>query len=289
MLGPVNHPHVEHLALAMRERGLDVTAAGNAEPDLPPSVLPTPASPCWTPHRRCGGRRPAPRRTSAGSAGSTASCAPTWSTPTGCAATRPSRRWPARRRWSRWPGAPTCCARTGSARSRTGSPLRRSRIAMADSQALLDRLVELGARREATVLVNWGVDLDAFAPAQRRRPGAPPAARPGARTGDPQPALADAGLQPRDDPRRVRAGRRDEARRPARAEAHGRRPRGRSRSRRSASTSSATCRTSGWRRTTRRPTSACRSRPRTARRDRSGRRWRAGARWWCRTSRGCAS
>ena len=39
MIGPVNHPHVEHLALAMHERGLDVIVAGNAEPSLPPSVL----------------------------------------------------------------------------------------------------------------------------------------------------------------------------------------------------------------------------------------------------------
>jgi glycosyltransferase involved in cell wall biosynthesis len=42
--------------------------------------------------------------------------------------------------------------------------LRRARVAMADSRALLDRLVELGARRDRTVLVNWGVDLAAFAP-----------------------------------------------------------------------------------------------------------------------------
>jgi hypothetical protein len=30
MLGPVNHPHVEHLALAMQERGLEVIVAGDA-------------------------------------------------------------------------------------------------------------------------------------------------------------------------------------------------------------------------------------------------------------------
>ena len=48
---------------------------------------------------------------------------------------------------------------------------------MADSQALLDRLVELGAARDATVLVNWGVDLDAFAPVNGARPRAAQAAR----------------------------------------------------------------------------------------------------------------
>jgi hypothetical protein len=59
MLGPVNHPHVEHLALALRERGLDVTAAGHAEPDLPPSVLPAAGV-------RVLGAPSAPRRTAPG-------------------------------------------------------------------------------------------------------------------------------------------------------------------------------------------------------------------------------
>jgi glycosyltransferase involved in cell wall biosynthesis len=48
--------------------------------------------------------------------------------------------------------------------------VRRAGVAMADSRALLDRLVELGARREATVLVNWGVDLETFSPANGSRP-----------------------------------------------------------------------------------------------------------------------
>jgi glycosyltransferase involved in cell wall biosynthesis len=41
--------------------------------------------------------------------------------------------------------------------------LRRATLAMADSQALLDRLAELGAGR--SVLINWGVELDTFRPA----------------------------------------------------------------------------------------------------------------------------
>jgi glycosyltransferase involved in cell wall biosynthesis len=170
MLGPVNHPHVEHLALAMRERGLDVTAAGNSEPDLPPSVLPAAGVPV----------RPAPpalRRTPAGAA--------------------------AHVRWIRGLDrelrpdvvhAHWLCGYAAFAALAGASPLvamawgsdvlradrvrtlanrialRRSRVAMADSRALLDRLVELGARREATVLVNWGVDLEAFAPANGARP-----------------------------------------------------------------------------------------------------------------------
>ena len=170
MLGPVNHPHVEHLALAMRERGLDVTAAGHAEPDLPPSALPVAGV----------GVRPAPTAR--------------WSTPAGAAAYV---RWIRRLARELRPDvvhAHWLCGYAALAALAGASPLvamawgsdvlradrlrtlanriavRRARVAMADSQALLERLVALGARREATVLVNWGVDLDAFAPANGDRP-----------------------------------------------------------------------------------------------------------------------
>jgi glycosyltransferase involved in cell wall biosynthesis len=43
--------------------------------------------------------------------------------------------------------------------------LRRAQIAMADSQALIDALVALGAKPDDCLLVNWGVDLAAFRPA----------------------------------------------------------------------------------------------------------------------------
>jgi glycosyltransferase involved in cell wall biosynthesis len=42
--------------------------------------------------------------------------------------------------------------------------VRRADILAADSQALLNRMVELGAPRERTVLLNWGVDLERFRP-----------------------------------------------------------------------------------------------------------------------------
>jgi len=170
MLGPVNHPHVEHLALAMQERGLEVTAAGNAEPMLPPSVL--------------GGAGirvlPAPRalhRTPAGVAAHVR-----WIRRLG----RELRPDVVHAHWmcgyaafAALAGASPLVAMAwgsdvlGAGRLRTFASriaLRRSRVAMADSQALLDRLIELGARREATVLVNWGVDLDAFAPVNGDRP-----------------------------------------------------------------------------------------------------------------------
>jgi L-malate glycosyltransferase len=170
MLGPVNHPHVEHLALALRERGLDVTAAGHAEPDLPPSALPAAGV----------GVRPAP---------------PTrWRTPPGAAS---HVRWIRGLRRELRPDvvhAHWLCGYAALAAVAGASPLvamawgsdvlradrlrtlanrialRRSCVAMADSHALLERLVQLGARREATVLVNWGVDLHTFMPLNGARP-----------------------------------------------------------------------------------------------------------------------
>jgi glycosyltransferase involved in cell wall biosynthesis len=170
MLGPVNHPHVEHLALAMQERGLEVTVAGDSELDLPPSALPAAGIAVW----------PAPaalRRTPAGAAAHV--------------------RWIRRLDHELRPDvvhAHWLCGYAAFAALAGASPLvamawgsdvlradrlrllagrialRRSRVAMADSRALLDRLVELGAPREATVLLNWGVDLDAFAPVNGARP-----------------------------------------------------------------------------------------------------------------------
>ena len=170
MLGPVNHPHVEHLALAMQERGLEVIVAGDAEPTLPASQLPTAGIRVLEAPLR-------PRRTPVGGA--------------------------AHVRWIRGLNrdlrpdvvhAHWMCGYAAYAALAGASPLvamawgsdvlranrirtfasriaiRRAGVAMADSRALLDRLVELGARRESTVLVNWGVDLDAFAPANGARP-----------------------------------------------------------------------------------------------------------------------
>jgi glycosyltransferase involved in cell wall biosynthesis len=170
MLGPVNHPHVEHLALAMHERGLEVIAAGDAEPSLPPSVLPGTGIPVLA-------APAALRRTPAGAAahvrwirrldrelrpdvvhahwmcGYAALAALAGASPLVAMA---------------WGSDVLRANRVRAAASRIA--LRRSRLAMADSQALLERLVELGARRDATVLVNWGVDLETFAPVDGARP-----------------------------------------------------------------------------------------------------------------------
>jgi glycosyltransferase involved in cell wall biosynthesis len=47
--------------------------------------------------------------------------------------------------------------------------LNRAVLAMADSQALLEAMVELGARRESMLLMSWGVDLEHFRPSERDR------------------------------------------------------------------------------------------------------------------------
>lgn len=164
MLGSVNHPHVEYLALGMHERGFEVTVAGDTIADLPASVLP--------------------------GAGIRVVSAP--------AARRGSVRGLVEHvRWikallrrvepdvvhAHWlcgfaffaalaGASPLVAMAWGSDVFRAGRAqtlanriaLRRAAIAMADSEALLDRLVDLGARRERTVLVNWGVDLARFTP-----------------------------------------------------------------------------------------------------------------------------
>ena len=292
MLGPVNHPHVEHLALAMHERGFDVIAAGNAEPTLPASVLPA----AGIPYRRGAG---AAARRRGGRA------RPRAVDPAAVPRDRARRR--ARALALRLRGVRGARRRLAAGRDGVGL----GRASRVDGvHTLANRIALRGARAR-----DGGLAGAARPPRRARRParGAPcwstgastsprsrPAngdaaraaraarARPG--PGDPEPALADAGLQPGDDPRRVRARARGAAGRAARAQAHGsaeRRAGARTRPR--AYASWATSRTSRWRGTTRPRTSACRSRRPTARRDRSGRRWRAAARSWSPTCRGCES
>jgi glycosyltransferase involved in cell wall biosynthesis len=165
MLGAVNHPHVEHLALAMAARGFDVIAGGDAIPALPDSVLPASGIPV---HAAPDARR---------------------GEPIGAARhIRWVRRLIAELRpdvvHGHWlPGYAFFAAAAGAKplvamawgsdvlRARrlqtlaNRFALRRASIAMADSQALMDALVELGAGER--VLVNWGVDLRTFRPGDR--------------------------------------------------------------------------------------------------------------------------
>jgi L-malate glycosyltransferase len=165
MLGAVNHPHVEHLALAMHERGFEVVVAGDTVPDLPPSTLPVEL-------------RAAPSRARATLAGAAAHVR--WIR----ALLRELRPDVVHAHWL--PGFAFLAAVAGAKplvamawgsdvlRARRTQTLanrlavRRAAVAMADSQALLDRLVALGADRSRCVLVNWGVDLSLFRPGDRR-------------------------------------------------------------------------------------------------------------------------
>jgi L-malate glycosyltransferase len=169
MLGTVNHPHVEHLSLAMHERGFELLVGGGTEPSLPESVL-------GAADVRLSAAPAMPRRTLAGAvahvrwirrllrdfqpdvvhahwmpgfaffaaaAGASPLIAMAW----GSDVYRASRRQELVNRFA----------------------VRRAAIAMTDSVALLSRLEELGAPPDRTFLLNWGVDLERFAPADTGR------------------------------------------------------------------------------------------------------------------------
>jgi glycosyltransferase involved in cell wall biosynthesis len=161
MLGAVNHPHVEHLALAMQERGFDVVVGGDTVPDLPPTTL--------------FDVRPAPAVSRSSPAGAVAHVRwirgllrelrpdvvhahwlPGFAFFAAVAGARPlvAMAW----------GSDVLRARRFQTLANRVA-LRRATLAMADSQALLDRLVALGAGR--CELVNWGVDLALFRPGDR--------------------------------------------------------------------------------------------------------------------------
>jgi L-malate glycosyltransferase len=166
MLGAVNHPHVEHLALAMAERDFDVVVGGDVLDELPSSVLPAAGIALHA----------APRSRRGSVEGAVAHVRwvrrllrelqpdvvhghwlPGFAFFAAVAGARPlvAMAW----------GSDVLAARRLQTLANRVA-LRRATLAMADSQALMDRLVALGARRR--VLVNWGVDLDTFRPAAAR-------------------------------------------------------------------------------------------------------------------------
>ncbi len=172
MLGTVNHPHVEHPSLAMNELGHRVVVGGDVEPSLPASVLPGEGIDVHE-------APPAARRTVTGLVShvrwirrllrvvrpdvvhahwipgfaffaALAGASPLVATAWGSDVLRANRRQLAAGRYT----------------------MRRADLVMADSRALLARLEELGAPSDRTLVVNWGVDLDAFSPASDGRAGA---------------------------------------------------------------------------------------------------------------------
>jgi L-malate glycosyltransferase len=158
LLGTVNSPHVEHLALAMRERGHEVAVAGETADTLPPPALAA-AGVATTEIR--GRNLLAVRRV--------------------LRATRPD---VVHAHWLPGPAFMAALVRARPLISMAwGSDvyaadrrrlwqcryaLRRSDVAMADSRDLLDRLIELGADAERAYLMRWGVDLKLFSPAADR-------------------------------------------------------------------------------------------------------------------------
>jgi glycosyltransferase involved in cell wall biosynthesis len=158
MIGPVNSPHMEHLALSMRARGHIVQAGGAVwGGGLPPSSLPDegiPVSVMTWPYllwlrRLVRVFRPhvvhanwMPFAAAAVLAGARPLVAMAWGSDVYLAGRRQE--------------------------ILNRLVVRRANLALADSSALLERLIELGAPRERVALVNWGVDPDAFKP-----PGSP--------------------------------------------------------------------------------------------------------------------
>jgi L-malate glycosyltransferase len=169
MLGSLNHPHVEHLALGMRERGFEVVVGGDVLPNLPRSVLPAEGIPTF----------PAPQQVRGSARGAAAHV-----------------RWIRRLlrdvepdiTHAHWLCGFACFAAMAGAkplvamawgsdvlradwlkRAANRVALNRAALAMADSQALLEAMVDLGGRRESMLLMSWGVDLDHFRPSERSR------------------------------------------------------------------------------------------------------------------------
>lgn len=171
MLGTVNHPHVEHLALALRDRGLELVVAGDVEPSFPDSALPAAGIEVRiAPRSR--------RRTVYGLVRHVV-----WIR----RLLRELRPEVVHAHW--FPGFGFFAALAGASPlvvTAWGSDVyranlrqemvnryvaRRAELVTTDSAALIDRLLDLGAARERTLLVNWGVDLDTFSPDSARRHG----------------------------------------------------------------------------------------------------------------------
>jgi glycosyltransferase involved in cell wall biosynthesis len=158
MLGTVNTPHVEHLAIAMRDRGHRVVVAGDIVASYAPSVLPSagidvrplelPAIP-WV--RRLA-KEVDPDVVHAH-----------WLPAYGFLATLNRLRPLVAMAW----GSDVYKAE-GMQLRKVRHVVRHADVAMADSADLLARLVELGADEKRAYLLNWGVDLAAFSPATNR-------------------------------------------------------------------------------------------------------------------------
>ena len=168
MLGPLGPPHLEDQALGVAERGIEVRVGGNAPPELDDRVLDDAGIPV--------ARSPEGAR----------------STPLGMARTI---RWVRRQLrevrpdvvHAHWlPGfafaaaaagaSPLVVTAWGSDVYRAGRvmrlanrvALRRADLLTADSQDLLDACARMTGKAPPSALIQWGVDLRAFSPAEDR-------------------------------------------------------------------------------------------------------------------------
>jgi glycosyltransferase involved in cell wall biosynthesis len=169
MLGSLNHPHVEHLALGMRERGFEVVVGGDVLANLPRSVLTAEGVPTFVaPHQVRGSARGAAAHVR-WIRGLLRDVEPDithahWLCGFACFAALAGAKPLVAMAW----GSDVLRAdRLKRAANRLA--LNRAALAMADSQALLEAMVDLGGRRESMQLMSWGVDLDHFRPSQRER------------------------------------------------------------------------------------------------------------------------
>jgi glycosyltransferase involved in cell wall biosynthesis len=152
MIGPVNSPHFEHLALSMAERGHRVRAGGAVWRDgLAPCALPdagipvsrmTRPQPLWM---RLLSRRTRPDLVHAN-----------W-LPFGALAVLARARPVIAMAW----GSDVYLAGRLE-RSLNRLAARRADMCLCDSAALRQSVIELGAPGDRVALMNWGVDLDAF-------------------------------------------------------------------------------------------------------------------------------
>ena len=158
MLGTLNSPHVEHLATAMRDRGYRVVVAGDVSPAYPPSVLPgagVEVRPLEVPMMSWLRRLWREERPDVVHAN--------WMLSYAFLAALLRLRPLVAMAWGS-----DVLGITSSQERRARFAVRRADVAMSDSEALVQRLVELGADRAATFVVNWGVELAQFAPAADR-------------------------------------------------------------------------------------------------------------------------
>src|SRR3954452_10775033 len=164
MLGPLGPPHVADQAIGLSERGLEVEVGGNAPAELDDTVIEDAGIPV---HRSPPERRATPWGIAASVGWARRLIAAVdpdvvdahWLPGFGFAAAAAGARPLALTAW----GSDVYRANLRM-RWATRFAVRRAGLVLADSRDLIRRCVALGADPARTELIQWGVDLTAFAP-----------------------------------------------------------------------------------------------------------------------------